>query len=80
MEPNQQFQNTENADNIRKEMEQAQKQARQQQAAKMDQVLDKVASSMTDEEKDIRDDGRRHEDLKTSLKVLQQQISQLLQN
>jgi len=80
MEPNQQMQQTGDADQIRKEMQQQQQQARQQQAAKMDELLSKVADNMDKEEADIRDDGRRHKDLKTSLTALQQQLASLLQS
>ena len=82
MEPNdqqQQFDNTGNADEIRKEMQQAQQQARMQQAEAMDGILQDVADNMDKNERDIRDDGRRHQDMKDSLTALQQQLKQLMQ-
>ena len=79
MEPNE-FQNTGNADEIRKEMEQARQQAQQQQAEKMDGILNDVADNMDQNERDIRDDGRRHKELKDSLTALQQQLQLLMQN
>lgn len=77
MEPND-MQKTGEADDIRQEMLQQQEQARRQQADKMDELLKNVADNMEDEERDLRDDGRRHQDMKTSLSSLQQQLVQLM--
>jgi molecular chaperone GrpE (heat shock protein) len=77
MEPNQ-TQQTGEADEIRREMQQQQDKARSDQAQKMDELLNNVADNMEDEERDLRDDGRRHREMKTSLKSLQQQLIDLL--
>jgi len=77
MEPNQ-MQQTGEADEIRREMQQQQDKARSDQAQKMDELLNNVADNMEDEERDLRDDGRRHREMKTSLKSLQQQLIDLL--
>jgi molecular chaperone GrpE (heat shock protein) len=77
MEPNQ-MQQTGEADEIRREMQQQQDKARSDQAQKMDELLNNVADNMEDEERDLRDDGRRHREMKTSLKSLRQQLIDLL--
>jgi len=77
MEPNQ-MQQTGEADEIRREMQQQQDKARSDQAQKMDELLNNVADNMEDEERDLRDDGRRHREMKTSIKSLQQQLIDLL--
>jgi molecular chaperone GrpE (heat shock protein) len=77
MEPNQ-MQQTGEADETRREMQQQQDKARSDQAQKMDELLNNVADNMEDEERDLRDDGRRHREMKTSLKSLQQQLIDLL--
>lgn len=79
MEPND-MQKTGEADEIRQEMLQQQEQARRDQAQKMDELLNNVADNMEEQERDIRDDGRRHEDMKTSLTSLQQQLVDLMGN
>jgi len=77
MEPNQ-MQQTGETDEIRREMQQQQDKARSDQAQKMDELLNNVADNMEDEERDLRDDGRRHREMKTSIKSLQQQLIDLL--
>lgn len=64
---------------LRRELQQQQQQARQQQAQQMEEILSRVADNMKQEDNDIRDDHRRHQDLKTSLTDLQQQLASILQ-
>jgi hypothetical protein len=76
MEPN--FNNSGEAEEIRKEMLQTQQRYKEEHASKMDELLNNVADNMDDQEEDIRDDGRRHTDMKENLTSLQQQLTELL--
>lgn len=74
------IQNTGDADAIRKEMEQKKERERKLHADSLDKMLGDISTNMKKEEEDIRDDGRRHVDMKSTLTTLQQQLKELLAN
>lgn len=77
---NNSMQNTGDADAIRKEMEENKEREKRLHADKLDKMLGNISNNMKKEEEDIRDDGRRHVDMKSTLTTLQQQLKELLSN